>query len=54
MLLKILENYTDIEGRIQASSLKFSELEKPNIAAIAYEHNVPEGHLLAHAARRPS
>ena len=48
------ETYTDIEARIQAACLKLSELEKPNIAAIAREYSIPEQRLRARAAGQPS
>ena len=54
MLPKMSETYTDIEARIQAACLKLSELEKPNIAAIAREYSIPEQRLRARAAGQPS
>jgi len=54
MLPKMSENYTDIKARIQAACLKLSELEKPDIAAIARKHSIPEQGLRARAAGRPS
>ena len=54
MLPKMSETYTDIEARIQAACLKLSELEKPNIAAIAPEYSIPDQRSRARAAGRPS
>ena len=41
------ENYAEIEARIEAACERLSELDKPNIAAMAREFRVPDSRLRA-------